>query len=62
MKWSRGTRKDQQTYWNIVRGIIALVALVAAVEWFFDQWWSAPLLVVLGIAGFVVFLWWLFRR
>ena len=55
-------RKAEQAYWNIVAGIVALIAIVAAVEWLFDQWWTVPLLVMLVIAGFAAFLYSLFRR
>ena len=49
-------KNDDVTFWTIFGAIIALAGVWLAVSWFFQQWWSIPLLIGLTIAV-GVFVW-----
>ena len=45
-------RSDQELYFKIIAGCIALAAVVAGVIWLFEQWWFIPFCIgfIVGVA------------
>ena len=62
MRKGWGTREDAEGYCIFVVGTISLIAVLSILQWLSSQWWTVPLLIIVGIAGFVAFFYRLFHR
>ena len=49
-------KNDDAKFWAIFAAILALAVVWLAVTWFFQQWWSIPLVIGLAVIG-GAFLW-----